>query len=522
MGSSGGPALPAARRARSDIRAICRAPSRTASVVMRGSKSTSGTARALLSGEAGELALTYTGYDTPTAQNPGALTRGGDGERSASGGSGADSKGRAQGGTAVAARPHRRTAVRRRGVELSASAHFGWRTLDNPLTFAVVDVDRTTSGGSARVTAPCATARARASLERRHRRAVPGRRPAQLRELQLRAAADAADGDMSGGRAERGAVQLDQRERVSGIGPFVRDEIAFADRYRVTLGARADYVRFRVDDHLIAARIPDDSGERTLNAISPLVGFVARLGSLHSAYANVSTAFETPTATELANKPDGSAGINPSLDPQYATTIEAGIKGAGRGPRALRRVAVRDARAGRAHSVRGARWGRAAVFPERRLDSASRWRAGAGGVVRHGARSVRRTATPTSSSATTWSARTTSATTAFPGVPNQQLQGYATWNWRGWFATVEGQTAGGMYMDDANSLRPASWEVMNARVGGRSRVRRRVACSPVVAVSNLFDRTYAGSIVVNAAAGRYFEPAPGRTVYAGLTVSAGR
>jgi len=106
-------------------------------------------------------------------------------------------------------------------------------------------------------------------------------------------------------------------------------------------------------------------------------------------------------------------------------------------------------------------------------------------------------------------------------VPIQQLQGYATYNWHGWFATVEGQSQGGMYMDDANSLRSSSWEIMNTRVGGRF-VWGGVALSPVFAVSNLFDRTYAGSIVVNAAAGRYFEPAPGRTIHGGMSVSAGR
>ena len=39
-------------------------------------------------------------------------------------------------------------------------------------------------------------------------------------------------------------------------------------------GARADFVRFRVDDRLVSAANPDDSGERTLKAVSPLVGFV--------------------------------------------------------------------------------------------------------------------------------------------------------------------------------------------------------------------------------------------------------
>jgi iron complex outermembrane receptor protein len=108
-----------------------------------------------------------------------------------------------------------------------------------------------------------------------------------------------------------------------------------------------------------------------------------------------------------------------------------------------------------------------------------------------------------------------------PGVPIQQLQGYATVDWRGWFATVEGQSQGGAFMDDANTLRSGSWEVANVRVGGRVSLGG-VAFQPLFGVSNLFDRAYAGSIVINAAAGRYFEPAPGRTIYAGMTVAAGR
>ena len=106
-----------------------------------------------------------------------------------------------------------------------------------------------------------------------------------------------------------------------------RDEIVFGERYRLDLGVRADYVRFEVRDHLITSDDPDDSGERTLHAVSPMIGFVARVAPLHSVYANISTAFETPTATELGNHPDGSAGINADLDPQFATTYEVGAKG---------------------------------------------------------------------------------------------------------------------------------------------------------------------------------------------------
>nr|WP_312028380.1 TonB-dependent receptor [Aquabacterium sp. J223] len=35
-------------------------------------------------------------------------------------------------------------------------------------------------------------------------------------------------------------------------------------------------------------------------------------------------------------------------------------------------------------------------------------------------------------------------------------------------------------------------------------------------VDNLLDRRYAGSVIVNEGNGRYFEPAPGRTLFVGL------
>jgi iron complex outermembrane receptor protein len=482
-------------------------------------QTTSGTARAMLSGANGDLSLTYIGYDTPTAQNPGALTA----TEMKAAPRNADPQQIRKGARKSVQQSQLGLAGMRRsasGLEWSASANLGWRTLDNPLAFSIVAVDRTTSGGTARVTAPARLF----GLEHRFSAGIDAQFQDDDRLNFTNCnnvpplTAPTPTCPVVG--RERGTRTLDQRERVSGFGPYLRDEIAFTDRYRLTLGARYDHVRFRVDDHLITATNPNDSGDRTLDAISPLFGFVARLGALHSAYASVSTAFETPTATELANKPDGSAGINPSLDPQYATTLETGLKGVlasrVRYDASLFATRVRDE-----------------LIPFEVPNGAGRrYFRNAGATRRRGAElglaaSLGMATLGVSYSYSDFFFRDYVVGTSdfgdnrIPGVPNQQLQGYATWNWRGWFATLEGQTQGGMYMDDANALRAASWEVMNARVGGRVALGS-VAFSPVFAVSNLFDRTYAGSIVVNAAAGRFFEPAAGRTIYAGLSVAAGR
>src|SRR5690606_33795104 len=70
----------------------------------------------------------------------------------------------------------------------------------------------------------------------------------------------------------------------------------------------------------------DDSGRRTLDGTSPMVGLTYIVSPSMSAYATFSTAFETPSTTEFAN-PTGGGGFNPLLDPQEAENFEVGIRG---------------------------------------------------------------------------------------------------------------------------------------------------------------------------------------------------
>src|SRR5438132_7502436 len=58
-----------------------------------------------------------------------------------------------------------------------------------------------------------------------------------------------------------------------------------------------------------------------------MFGLAARLAAFSAVYANVGSAFETPTTTELSNQADGSAGLNRDLKPQFSTTYETGAKG---------------------------------------------------------------------------------------------------------------------------------------------------------------------------------------------------
>jgi iron complex outermembrane receptor protein len=407
--------------------------------------------------------------------------------------------------------------------ELAMQAFGGTRTLANPLTFAVVGVDRRQGGATARITMPWSAG----GLRHRVSAGVDAQWLNDARKNWSNCnSVPTANANCPAVGTEKGRLTLDQRELVSSVGPYLRDEVEYG-RWRGTLGVRSDQVRFEVRDQFLTDG-RDDSGSRTLHAVSPMVGVAARLSPLYSVYANVGSAFETPTTTELGNQADGSAGLNRDLKPQYSTTYEVGGKGVvGRVQYdvALFDTEVRDELIpfevpggnGRTYFRNAGRTRRRGV--EIAL---------AGGV-----------GPVTLTSAYTLShfrfreflnGSTQYAGNTIPGIPEHQVQASATWKVRGAFLVAEGITKSRVFVNDANALTqlagakdPTAFTIMNARVGGTA-VFGRPWLSPVMSVQNLFDRHYAGSVAVNAsgattAATKFYEPAPGRTWYVGLSVA---
>jgi iron complex outermembrane receptor protein len=110
-----------------------------------------------------------------------------------------------------------------------------------------------------------------------------------------------------------------------------------------------------------------------------------------------------------------------------------------------------------------------------------------------------------------------------PGVPRSSL--YADVNWRhpgtGFITGLEARWSAKVYVDDANSDFADSYTTFNWHAG----LRRRAGdwdLNGFLRVDNLSDEEYVGSVVVNGAGARYFEPAPDRTFYLGLTASFAR
>jgi iron complex outermembrane receptor protein len=397
---------------------------------------------------------------------------------------------------------------------LSASLHAGARDLANPQSFAIVEFGRATWG---------------ASLRGQYNAAL-GSRPLRLAAgADLLSQADdrqnyANCAGLTGAArpaatcptaADRGALTLDQEEKVRGIGAYVRAELQPTSRLGITATLRNDQTQFSVLDRRATGAAAGVTATRTLGAVTPMVGVNWRVTELAALYANVSSSFETPTTTELANQPDGSGGLNRELKPQHGTTYEVGMKG------------LHDS---------GVSWDLALFHIDTEDElipfevpggGGRRFFRNAGRTVRDGAEvSLMGHAGPVALGAVaSWLTYeyddfvvlgTSFNGKRVPGVAPRTLSAFARVDRRWGLAALEAQHVARTPADDANTVYADAYTVLNARAA--LTLRGRVNAQPYLGIDNLFDETYASNVVVNAARGRFFEPGPGRTFYLGLRV----
>ncbi len=310
-----------------------------------------------------------------------------------------------------------------------------------------------------------------------------------------------------------GPLALDQRERANTRGVFLQTDTLLGSDWNLGLGVRHDRIRFRIDDHLQLFG-QDLSDQRRFDETSATAGLIHHWQPGHRVFANVATAFETPTFTEFAN-PAGTGGFNPELEPQRARSLEIGLRGeTGTLGYDLTAYGARvrdelvpfqlepdDGRTYYRNAARTAREGLELgldfqVTPEWSLRSALslndfRYRdfTDGKGVVQDGNR--------------------------LPGLPRQQLFLEAAWERGPRYVTLDALHTGHRYADDANTVRVDAQEVVNLRFG-RYWEHRRWRAEGFVAVNNLLDAQNIDNLRINANFGRYFEAAPERNVFAGL------
>ena len=405
----------------------------------------------------------------------------------------------------------------------SAALYGQWRDLYNPIpapppgvaaaadSGVLITLDRTVSG-------------ARFDAERRFATTWPTR---VFGGLDLQRAFDRRRNDRTTGGlivSPADTTILRQDETTTSVGPFVQAQIEPHRNVTLGFGGRWDRLSFRADDRFLQDG-SDDSGERTMTAASGQLGIVWRAQPWLAPYANLSTAFETPTTTELSVRPDGQGGFNPDLDPQRVRTVEVGARGR-IGGRVGFELALFDGRTTDA-IVQYLETGARAYF---RNAGSARNRGVELGLTAVATDWLELRAAWTHADYTFAEYRIVNGAQVdtldgnrLPGVPNNVLRLGLRSTWRGFALDADQTWQGAIYADDRNRAltRVDGWGdgQLNVRTSwSGSLLGWRV--EPFISGHNLLNVDYVGSVTVNGAFNRVLEPSPLRHWFFGLELGA--
>ncbi len=312
----------------------------------------------------------------------------------------------------------------------------------------------------------------------------------------------------------RGRLRRDERNRIDAADLYAAADYRFADDWTVLLGARHASLRFQSDDRYLANG--DDSGGRRDARLAWSFGAV-RAFSHGELYTSLGRGFETPTLNERAYRPDGVSGFNRTLRPADIRAIEIGARWRGEWGDAsvsAYRVDAEDdivpalSRGGRASFANAGATRREGVELGAAGDVGKQWRyALAASWI--DARFVEGFAFAVANGAQI-ETRVVDAGNRIPGIPRADV--FAEWAWRSedarWSSALEGRWVGDIATDDRNTDAAKGHARFAWR--GQWRAQRDEGWYVFLRIDNLFDRGYAGSVIVNEANGRYFEPGAGR------------
>ena len=314
----------------------------------------------------------------------------------------------------------------------------------------------------------------------------------------------------------KGALQRDEFNRVDGQDAYFITTWTLAPKWTMTAGLRHSQVEFESEDDYFSDG-NDDSGSVLFEQTNPALGLSYQWTPALSVYAAVGQGFETPTAQELAYRPQGS-GLNFALSPARSLNSEIGLK--------LRQDNTSASVAVFHTSVDD----EIVTGPDQALTGRSTY-ANAAESTRKGLELALEQRFDHGISAyaayTYLQARFDRYSTAdgdlagndLPGVPRHSLFAELAWQppGSGFTTAIEAQSLSQRYANDTNADQAAGYAVFNWRAAYR-RELGGWAVEPFVRVDNLGDKQYVGSLIVNGPGGRFYEPAPERNWLAGLSL----
>jgi len=313
----------------------------------------------------------------------------------------------------------------------------------------------------------------------------------------------------------QGKLRRDENNDLHDFDQYLQLDWEWSERWSTLLGLRHSEVHFSSVDHYVTAGNPDDSGQNTFYATTPVAALMYKASERLRLYASYGEGFDTPTFDNLSYRPDGQPGLNFALVPARTGNGELGAKWKQGESGSLRlalfrsltrnEIVVASSMGGRSTYRNAARTRRQGV--EAGYDAAL------GGLWQWQIAYTYLDATyrqPFGS---------VTAGHRLPAVPESQLWSALRWGGdHGWNAALEGSTLSPVPVNDLNSGNAPSygllgvngayiWDLPHWRVQAFARV------------DNLLGTRYVGAVVINDASQLYYQPGAGRSAFAGIRLS---
>lgn len=315
----------------------------------------------------------------------------------------------------------------------------------------------------------------------------------------------------------KGNLRRNEEDRVSSFDQYLQTEWQ-GERWGASLGVRHSKVAFEVDDNYIAIGNGDDSGRVDYSHTTPVLALMYKASQSLNFYVSAASGFETPTLNELFySGPNNSFSY--SLQPATSKHLEAGAK-AFVGDSSRLDAAIFQVRSENELVVASSTGGRSSFVNagqtlRRGIEVAfdTNWQRGFTSRLAYtGLNAIY-------DSSFTSSAGLVESGNRLPGIPRSTLFGEVAWRHQasGFHTALEVIARDKVYVEDKNVQQAApAYAIANLRFG-LERQYGALNLRAFLRIDNVFDKQYAGSVVVGDTNGRYYESAPGRNGLLGMS-----
>ncbi|MBC9229351.1 TonB-dependent receptor [bacterium SPL81] len=317
----------------------------------------------------------------------------------------------------------------------------------------------------------------------------------------------------------KGTLRRDEDNSLWNVDPYVQASWQFLPTWRLDTGLRYSNVHYKSKDHYL--NNGNDSDKTDYNKFLPSAALSWQIIPELLTYVSYAKGFETPTFTEMAYQADSTkSGFNFDLKPSTSDNYELGLKSQNQfGDFTL---AVFQSKTKNDIVSAGTSNGRSTF---RNADQTLRqgvelaWNKKLWKDLEVNTSYGYLDATFDAAIPAVGTVKAVQKGNAIPGIAkNQAFFGLAWKPEQGLYAGVDAQYMDKVYVDDINSDTAPSYTVASIYTGYAWKYADW-GINGFARVDNLFDKNYAGSVIVNDSNSRFFEPADGRNWSAGIKVS---